>query len=309
MRPKRSQLGALGATILRYVPESTYVCHYSPSDLAPIRALPFVTWANVYLQDFKIPTSLRPGAEDLRKANLLAAAPVTTLSKDLIKVDVVLHKGVEGADARDKIAAAAGVDASSLVTSRNKVRLTVQRSRLEALAAIDEVAHIEPYVPPHLSNNIARGILQAEAVQSRGTLTGDGQVVAIADTGFDKGSTGDVHPAFAGRVIKLYPLGRVGDASDPDGHGTHVAGSVLGDGLMGDGTVVRGIAPKAKLVFQSVLDSGGALGGLPADLHDLFLPPYQNDGARIHTNSWGGPSQGSYTSNCSEVDDFVWKPS
>jgi len=39
-----------------------------------------------------------------------------------------------------------------------------------------------------------------------------------------------VHPAFKGRVLKLYPLGKPGDASDSDGHGTHVCGSLLGDG-------------------------------------------------------------------------------
>src|SRR5439155_9321918 len=126
-------------------------------------------------------------------------------------------------------------------------------------------------------------------------------------TGFDKGSTTNVHPAFKGRVAKLYALGRPGKKNDPDGHGTHVAGSVLGAGNSTSlGIKVRGTAPKAKLVLQSVLDAGGNLGGLPEDLSQLFTPPYQTDKARIHTNSWGSVGNfGVYDQQAREVDQFV----
>jgi serine protease AprX len=303
---QQTELAGLGATVLEYVPENTYICRYPPSDLSRIRALPYVAWVNVYMKGFKIAASLRPGQTGVGTANLLTLTPADTLSKDTVTVDVVLQKHVTAESVRDKIAAAAGLTPGMLNVSRSKIRLTTQRSRLTDLAAIDEVRHIEPYFAPRLFNNVARGILKADDAQSGGELEGDGQIIAVADTGFDRGLTNDVHPAFNGRVLKLYALGRPGDASDPDGHGTHVAGSVLGNGVMQDGTAVRGTAPNAKLVFQSVLDSSGSLGGLPADLHDLFAPVYQNDGVRIHTNSWGGSAAGAYTSNSSEVDDFVW---
>ncbi|HKO00651.1 MAG TPA: S8 family serine peptidase [Thermoanaerobaculia bacterium] len=91
----------------------------------------------------------------------------------------------------------------------------------------------------------------------------------------------------------------------------HVAGSVLGDGTSANAGVgnVRGSAPAAKLVVQSVLDSGGGLDGIPNDLHDLFGPPYTTDGARVHSNSWGFTSSalfGVYNSSAAELDDFVW---
>jgi hypothetical protein len=38
-------------------------------------------------------------------------------------------------------------------------------------------------------------------------FTGKGELVAVADTGFDKGSTTDVHPAFKGRVKKAVCAG------------------------------------------------------------------------------------------------------
>jgi serine protease AprX len=55
-----------------------------------------------------------------------------------------------------------------------------------------------------------------------------------------------------------------------------------------------------------MLDSNGGLGGLPTDLHDLFMPPYRDDGARVHTNSWGASTNGGYDASATEVDDFVW---
>jgi hypothetical protein len=82
----------------------------------------------------------------------------------------------------------------------------------------------------------------------------------------------------------------------------------LGDGTSAKlGISIQGTAPAAKLVLQSVLDSQGGLGGLPADLNDLFAGPYNDDGARVHSNSWGSTvGDGSYDAQASEVDDFVW---
>src|SRR5438093_714936 len=71
---------------------------------------------------------------------------------------------------------------------------------------------------------------------------------------------------------------------------------------------VRGTAPKASLVLQSVLDENDGLGGLPDDLTDLFTPPYKTDKARIHTNSWGSTGNfGVYDQQAHEVDAFVYE--
>ncbi|MEE9223844.1 MAG: S8 family serine peptidase, partial [Thermoplasmata archaeon] len=182
----------------------------------------------------------------------------------------------------------------------------VQQQLLADLAANDEVRHIEEYVAPMIHNSIALNIMRADVTHTSAQLEGAGQVVAVCDTGFDEGSTTSVHPAFGNRVLKLYALGRK-TASDPHGHGTHVAGSVLGDGHSNTmGGQIRGAAPRGSLVLQSVLDAQGGLGGLPDDLNDLFLIPYRDNGARVHTNSWGSPVFGRYTQSSFEVDEFVW---
>ncbi len=296
--------------VLEYVPEDTYMCSYKGTSLASIRSLPYINWANVYMQDFKISPAIKFNDASVKNRSMaeIISKPVKLFSKSLRTVDIVFQKDVEAASTRQKIATAAHLDPEDIKIDNSKVRITVQSRYLSALASIDEVHHIEEVTPYKLHNDIARQILNAGIPNAGYIYEGDGEIVAIADTGFDLGSATNVHPAFTGRVLKLYALGRSNKANDPDGHGTHVAGSVLGNGISTIlGVNVTGSAPKAKLIFQSVLDSRGGLGGLPSDLNDLFKDPYQNDGARIHTNSWGSTvGNGMYDSNSSEIDAFVW---
>ncbi|MFL5802599.1 MAG: S8 family serine peptidase [Roseiflexaceae bacterium] len=307
---QKAELANLGVTILEYVPENTYLCHYKGTDLSAIRALPYVTWANIYMRGFKVAPALIAPAADPKALTLseVAARPERPLTDTPKTVDVIFQNDVDPETVRAKLAAAARLDPADLKLSSHKARIIIKTRYLPDLAAIDEVRNIEEVVPMKLHNNIARQLLKV-GVPNNGTIfEGDGQTVAVADTGFDKGSAKSVHPAFRGRVVKLYALGRPKKANDPNGHGTHVAGSVLGDGTSAKlGISIRGTAPKARLILQSVLDAQGGLGGLPDDLHDLFTPIYQNDGVRIHTNSWGSTrGDGRYDSEAREVDDFVW---
>ncbi len=173
-------------------------------------------------------------------------------------------------------------------------------------------------------NDVARhSILNVDPAWHELGLYGQGQIVAVADTGLDVGDLQALSADFGGRVRQTFALGRTGDWSDPNGHGTHVTGSVLGSGVLSgsdpathqyDGSF-SGVAPEAELVFQSLLDSEGGLGGLPNDLRDLLQQAY-DAGARIHTNSWGANfflkpltrflSAGRYTAESAQVDDFIW---
>jgi serine protease AprX len=72
------------------------------------------------------------------------------------------------------------------------------------------------------------------------------------------------------------------------------------------GGAIRGTAPAATLVLQSLLDARNRLSGIPPDLHDLFLPPYENDGARVHSNSFGSTEPGRpYDQSAFEIDYMV----
>ena len=138
------------------------------------------------------------------------------------------------------------------------------------------------HVPPKLFNDVARELLGITAPQSGGAnfpYTGQGQVVAVADTGLDERP-----PRPPGPDRRVVPFGRPGDTCDPHGHGTHVPARSWATGP--PRAAVRGRRPEARLFFQSLLDATGGLGGLPLDLDDLFEEAYQA-GARVHNNSWG----------------------
>jgi serine protease AprX len=301
---QKSQLASMGVEMLEYVPENTYICRYRPTDLAPLRALPFLAWVNTYIPGFKIAPTLR-SPQGARAANLLDLRGLPgTPARETRLVDVVLHRGVDPGTVASAVAQAAGVDAATLESSGGKFRLKVEAQRLPGLAALDQVRHLEPVFPNKLFNNVALSLMRADVVHQQTDMQGQGQVVAICDTGFDLGDSEDVHPAFAGRVLRVYPLGR-DTGNDPHGHGTHVCGSAVGDGFSSELGTIRGSAPRAQLVVQSVLDAGGGLGGLPDDLGDLFSPPYNEHGARVHSNSWGADNN-AYTQDSQNVDAFVW---
>ncbi|MEO8185238.1 MAG: S8 family serine peptidase [Deltaproteobacteria bacterium] len=261
-KAEKEQLNSLGVELLEYVPEDTYVAHYAPTSLDALRALPFVQWANTYMKGFKIAPDLHAGAVGVQPRLLDVGGNPGTPSKQLQLVDIVLHRNADAQKVLPQLAQAAGFDATAMTPSRGKIRVKVSTARLPAIAALDVVRHIEPVREKKLFNNRALKLLAADVVHANSELQGEGEVVAVCDTGFDLGSTSNAHPAFHGRVARIYALGR-NTGSDPEGHGTHVCGSAVGDGTSSELGEIRGTAPKATLVVQSVLDSQGGLGGLP----------------------------------------------
>ncbi|MFF5081662.1 S8 family serine peptidase [Actinoplanes sp. NPDC000266] len=77
-------------------------------------------------------------------------------------------------------------------------------------------------------------------------LTGAGVKVAVIDSGVDL-----THPDFAGQVAGAEDFTGSGNLTDPVGHGTHVASTILGTGAASGGRY-KGVAPGAKLLSAKV---------------------------------------------------------
>lgn len=88
-----------------------------------------------------------------------------------------------------------------------------------------------------------------------------------------------------------------------DGHGTHVAGTIVGQALSSDSPQYNGIAPNAKLVVLDLALPGGGIA--PCSANCLYYPGYYG-GARIHTNSWGSSYSGSGSYYGNDVDSYLF---
>ncbi len=112
--------------------------------------------------------------------------------------------------------------------------------------------------------------------------TGRGITVAVLDTGVYP------HPDFGNRIKAFADFVSYKNLPyDDNGHGTHVAGILCGDGRMSRGKY-RGVAPECKLAAVKVLDRYGK--GVKEDLLQAFrwiLKNYQRLGIRIVNISVG----------------------
>lgn len=272
-----------GATVTEYLGNDIYLCHYEPSNLQPIRDLEFVAQANIFPHYVKKSRSI----VDAIKSSESEGHPQKTFD-----VEIFLHKGEKVSDSfindlREKT----GIVPKDIVAEKNVIKLTADASMIDKIVEVDAIKTIERSIKPKLFNDISRediGIVYPRVSPLGVNYEGQGQIIAIADTGFDIGSKDNPHPAFTGRIVALISNDRRnGKTDDPVGHGTHVAGSALGDGSSDTmGGRIQGAAPKASLVLQSILDSDDVNIRIPRDLTGLFEEAYQY-GARISCNSWG----------------------
>lgn len=309
----KARVASLGGQVLDYVPDFAFVVYMDDVTRAGVETLPEVVWIGPFQPAYKL-------SPDLTEAQGVLDLVVQTFPTEMVDA-VSIQLSALGARVQD----------SSQNLLGGQLRLTIDAAQLTALAHVPAVRWIEPFHERVLFNDVARGnsIMAAETLWSDLGLYGEGQVVAISDTGLDTGSLSTIHQDFRGnptgcsgtnRILATYALGRSGDWSDScryfgtnhGGHGTHVAGSVLGNGCRaGSGGVpdysgsYAGLAPQASLVFQSVMDSSCGLGGLPNDLNELFSQA-EGAGAQIHTNSWGAAVSGQYTTDSYNTDEYLW---
>lgn len=298
----RAGLEAAGAEIMGYAPNNAYLVRMTTEARDQTAALSEVQWIGIYQPAYRLSPDLAGRSAD--ESMILTVLTFSAAGMERIVAEVK----------------ALGAEVLAVAENRwqGTLRVRATAGMLPALARINGVMWIEPRSERVLTNDVARGIMDVDdTVWATEGLYGEGQVVAVADTGLDVGTTGaGMNDDFEGRIAATFARGRSGsgDWSDPHGHGTHVAGSVLGDGRNSGSnpathnyaTSHAGVAPEAELVFQSTLDANGGLDGIPDDLTVLFQQAL-DAGASIHTNSWGNTiGWGDYTSDSFQADQFVW---
>jgi subtilisin family serine protease len=330
-----TKLRAVGAILRTPRANFSYIVRSTNAQLEKISALPFVRWVGHLPWADRVAWELGAAGKDVAKIVPRRRERPGVLTVEVFDKDDVGRIATAARKLGFKVLAKEPA-ASVLLVESAEASVVARRKQIADLSAVHGVRFIRQRVLQRTANNIATRLMGnafASTQPSGLKLTGAGEVVAVCDTGIDTGDSGDIHPDFASRVltIKSYPItpdwnsllfnpGDDDGAADLDsGHGTHVAGSVLGDGSASGTALIRGHAYKARLVFQAVeqemkwrpnapanlRSERYILSGLPTNLGPLFQFAYAQ-GARIHSNSWGGGDPGEYDDQSRQFDQFVW---
>jgi subtilisin family serine protease len=293
----KERLAQAGADIFDYVPDYAFITRMTPDVAKAVAGLPFVRTITPYLPAYKID-------------------PHFGGATGTISATVSLFPGVDSA------AFISGARSRGLQARANGGFVTVTGDALAVrlLANEDGARWIEASPRTKLTNSHNRPVLGVDRVWKDFGLYGEGQVIGFLDTGLDLGNPKTVNQDFQGKVIAGMGLNQYDDWSDRVGHGTHVAGTLAGLGILSGSDPdlkkfdrsFAGVAPLASLVVQEVdVDPNtGRSVGLDAqtDLGPILDFAYQK-GARIHNNSWGDDDipDGTYSLHAAQVDRYIWE--
>ena len=228
-------------------------------------------------------TSVVPLQKEWKVSPTLKAATLPTYALEGGNVKVVVHyaENVDEAQVRLTLQrmAKGAVRISDIFRTAS---LTVEREGLEAVSALPWVLSINPVDAPLQLNNSDGGALsRASVLRSASPLLGARR---LDGTGIRVGIwDGNVmqHPDFGNRVHQQ-EYEQQGNGSEQ--HGTHVAGSVLGSGLLNERAY--GMAPRATAYTYNF----GGSNGLSAQ--EEMLEAKKKFGISLTQNSYGTPLTG-----------------
>ena len=224
-------------------------------------------------------------------------------------------------DAQLAVAQAArslGGTVDALAAGGRYLKVTLPLAAAPELAARSDVTWVQKADRFHVLNDEARWVIQAGSgpanvgltpVWDHG-LTGQGQVVGIADSGIAGSGSGTSFSSTScffsdvANKIAYYEVLSGAASGDEIGHGTHTSGSIAGNTTNTSMSQYDGQAKDAQLYFQDIGASNQTLQGLPADLSTGLFPNAYNFGARVHSDSWGATTS-SYDAYARQVDVFV----
>jgi subtilisin family serine protease len=300
----RAMLGAAGAEIVSYVPNNAFLVRASAGAAGRLRASPWTQAVLPFEPYYKLDATL------LRLAVRQELSPFGLLN-------VVSFPGQAGGMlAALKELGAEPVGEGQVTVLGEVWAVKVPADKTAAAAQIPEVQMLGVRFEKRLANDLTRVITristnipfstnvpmvrppESHYRITNGFLTGEGVIVAVADTGVD-----ETHPDLAGRILPGSYLGPGG--KDFDGHGTHVIGTFIGDGTQSplnnaaalgshSNAVFSGMAPKARAWVQDYRRADSAL------QRETVV-----NGALISNNSWGFGGDNDYDIFAASYDAAV----
>ncbi|MGH8022833.1 MAG: S8 family serine peptidase, partial [Limisphaerales bacterium] len=270
----RAILAAAGATIVSYIPNDAYLVRASEAVANALAANPLVQAVLPYEPYYKV------------------QAPLLSLAEQPLPQDEQLTLGLFADDASDtvlQIQKLGGIILSEENSAAGYPIVKVEPPpNWTPIAALPGVHIVEPYYHRSQANDLARAALKVAANSITGSnylnLYGSNVIIEVNDTGIDTN-----HPDFSNNHTKyrvFYTDPEMG--VDTNGHGTHVAGIIAGDGyesttvtnapgspMPGANAQFRGKAPMAEMLSMNYQDSDQELQEAAAETNAL-----------ISNNSW-----------------------
>ncbi len=304
----RAMLAQAGATIVSYIPNDAYLVRATASVAGALGGNPWTQAVIPYEPYYKIQSSLLyPAVQQLQQPDR-----------------AMLKLGLFADDTTATIQQIEQLGGQIVGRDRSPfgpvVRVIPPRN-WTALATLSGVQIMEPYHPRAVANDLARATVGVAAdsltPNNYTNLTGKNIIVEVNDTGIDA-----LHPDLAAGGNYGKAIGVIGDAPqslvDTNGHGTHVAGIIAGDGLKsttvtnapgsilnsGKGTnyQFRGMAPGATLFSVGGIQ-GGADTNIISDMYFQEVPAMTN--ALISNNSWVFEGDSAYDLSAASYDAAV----
>ena len=331
----RQALEKAGAQIIEYIPNNAFLVRLPAGQAMAVSSQPGVRWVGDFQPGYKLAPELAAGmperfrySEDQRWQISTEVFP----DEDLVRVvEAVTARFV--ADPRYNFEAGGARAVVFSVSTANLADL------LTCLVNQNEVKWVEPRPLDERLNDNSIWVCQSGDTVGKTTpvfakgILGQGQTVAVADSGLDKDHCAFINAA-AGAVItsqaavppavlttdgaqrKLIAYNVLegatdGDSANHEWHGTHVSGSVGGDDYHHQATPTDpghdngdGMAPLAKLIMEDGGNTTDQYLHFPWPFYDLWAQEKASS-ANIATNSWGSDSN-DYNIACTYTDQFVW---
>ncbi|MBI5865932.1 MAG: S8 family serine peptidase [Planctomycetes bacterium] len=293
---RAAALAAAGVTVDDCLPQNAFVVRLRDSDLSALRALSFVIWLGDFRPEWKLAPDLGGREFQTDERNAIYTAGQVRVAISLFPGDV--SDGILAELARVN----ATVSSADRAGDQWIIDATMQYLDAVALANLPAVQFVEDAPEITFRNDSNRWILQSNVsgqtpVWDHG-IHGEGQIGGLIDGAMRESHCmfdDTVAPGPAHRKIIGY-RGSTGS----DTHGTHTAGTFVGDATpWGAYTTNDGMAFAAKVSFKNLSSVGSA--NLYSSLQEA-----DTDGARVHSNSWGDDSTTAYTTHCRQIDQFSW---
>lgn len=272
-----------GLDVLDYVPNNAFIVRGTKAEVAASMAANEILWSSPMHGAWRIdPVLLQQPMQGRLAVIGFDGVPAATLVQQL-----------EAVGAR--------IDEQNEVDSRWLIVATVPQNNLLAVANCHDVQWVEAESVVTERNGqmvwtVQSGVSGNTSIWNQG-LHGEGQIIGHMDGRINTSSCyfNDPSNAIGPNHRKVVYVSGNGNSNT---HGTHTAGTAAADAQPVNGsTANRGIAYMARLAHSS---------NYSASVWYTRATTHRNNGARLHTNSWGNDGTTAYNSHCNAIDLFQW---